>query len=261
MLDLGLTGKSVYITGGAQGIGLATARAFVGQGARVAVSNTPGASLDAARAELESADVHFIAADLTKAEEVQAANDDVHFWSGGQLDILVNNVGRGTSHDFLEATDEDWEFQFQLNLMSHIRTTRYFLPKMRPDAAIVNMASDLAKQPEAVPVEYGAMKAALLHLTKNLAQTYAPIRVNALLPGPVWTPLWSGPGGLIDQLVEKYGVDREAALAKYLEDRQMPVGIADPEDVANLVLFVVSPLSKSTTGAAIDLGGTIRGLL
>lgn len=261
MLNVELEQKAVYITGGAQGIGVATAHAFVEAGARVAISNTGGPSLDAARQELGAHGVHFVEADLTKADEVQAANEDVRFWAGGVIDVLVNNVGRGTSNDFLEATDEDWDEQFQLNLMSHVRTTRFFLPSMKPDAAIVNMASDLAKQPEAVPVEYGAMKAAFLHLTKNLARTYAPIRVNAVLPGPVWTPLWSGPGGLIDQLVAKYGMDREAALKKYLEDRQLPLGIADPDDVANLVLFLASPFAKSITGAAVDLGGTIRGLL
>lgn len=260
MTDFGIAGKTAYITGGASGIGFSITQSLIDAGVRVALSNTPGESLEAAREHFGSA-AHFVAADLTSADEVQAANDDIKYWSGGAPDILINNVGRGSDNDFLEATDDDWNYSFQLNLMSHIRTTRFFLPAMSPSSTVVNVASDLAKQPESVPVEYGAMKAALLHLTKNLAITYAPLRVNAVLPGPVWTPLWSRPGGLVDELAEKYGLDRDAALARYLQDRQMPLGIADPEDVANLVLFLASPLAKSITGAAVDLGGTIRGLL
>jgi NAD(P)-dependent dehydrogenase (short-subunit alcohol dehydrogenase family) len=260
LTDFGCQDKSVYITGGAQGIGFAVAQGFLAAGARVAISDVETHTLEAARASL-GPDLHIVAADLTSADDVRRANEDVAAWSGGAPDVLVNNVGRGSSNSFLDAEDADWEHSFQLNLMSHIRTTRFFLPTMARTAVVVNMASDLAKQPESVPVEYGAMKAALLHLTKNLAVTYAPIRVNAVLPGPVWTPLWSGPGGLIDQLSSKSGLDRDAALAQYLEDRQMPLGFADPADVANLVLFLSSDLAKSITGAGIDLGGTIRGLL
>lgn len=260
MTGFGFENRTVYITGGAKGIGLAVAQAFVSAGARVAISNNAGAGLEEAKETL-GPDVHTFAADMTKADEVRAANEDIQAWSGGAPDILINNVGRGSSNAFLEATDEDWDYSFQLNLMSHIRTTRFFLPAMSTDSTIINVASDLAKQPESVPVEYGAMKAALLHLTKNLALTYAPLRVNAVLPGPVWTPLWSGPGGLVDQLSAKSGLDREAALEQYLKDRQLPLGIAAPEDVANLILFLASPLAKSITGAAVDLGGTIRGLL
>ncbi len=258
--EFGIADKTVYITGGAQGIGLATAKAFLAAGARVAISNSSGRSFDSAHAELGN-EVHMVTADLTQADEVEAANRDIERWAGGAPAILINNVGRGSSNDFLEASDDDWDYAFQLNLMSHIRTTRFFLSSMPSDGAIINVASDLAKQPEAVPVEYGAMKAALLHLTKNLAMHYAPLRINAILPGPVWTPLWSGPGGLVDQLSEKYQLDRESALQQYLKDRHMPLGIANPEDVANLILFLASPLASQITGASIDLGGTNRGLL
>lgn len=260
MVDFGISGKTAYVTGGAAGIGHAIVEQLANSGARVAFSNTEGEGYEAARQKF-GADIFAVAADLTDPGETEKANLAVSEWCNGSPDILINNVGRGSDNDFLEATDDDWNYSFQLNLMSHIRTTRHFLPAMSKSGAIINVASDLAKQPESVPVEYGAMKAALLHLTKNLAITYAPLRVNAVLPGPVWTPLWTRPGGLVDELAAKYGLDREAAVDRYLHDRHMPLGIADPEDVANLVLFLVSPLAKSITGAAVDLGGTIRGLI
>lgn len=260
MIDLGLEGRTAYVTGGSEGIGLATAEALCAAGARVAVSGLPGEELCLAR-ELLGSDGHVVAADLTESEGVRAANESVLEWAGGAPGILVNNVGRGSSNEFLEAADEDWEHSFRLNLLSHVRTTRFFLERMPADGVIVNVASDLAKQPEAAPVEYGAMKAALLHLTKNLALHYAPIRVNAVLPGPVWTALWTAPGGLVDQLAEKDGTDPQTALQRYLAGRQLPLGIAQPEDVANVILFLSSRLARQVTGAAIDVGGTVRGLL
>jgi NAD(P)-dependent dehydrogenase (short-subunit alcohol dehydrogenase family) len=73
--------------------------------------------------------------------------------------------------------------------------------------------------------------------------------------------MWSRPGGIVDQLVESYGLDREAALKKFLQDRYMPLGIGQPEDVAQAIAFLVSPLAKYITGATLDIGGTLRGLI
>ncbi len=111
-------------------------------------------------------------------------------------------------------------------------------------------------------MDYGTCKAGLLYFTKALAIQYAPrVRVNAVLPGPVWTQMWTRPGGIVDQLVASYGVDKDAALKKFLEDRYMPLGIGQPEDVANAVVFLASPLAKFITGASLDIGGTLRGLI
>ena len=112
-------------------------------------------------------------------------------------------------------------------------------------------------------MDYGVCKAGLLYLTKALAKQYAPrVRVNAVLPGPVWTRMWTRPGGIVDQLVQQYGVgDRDAAVKRFLEDRHLPLGIGEAEDVANAVVFLASPLAKFITGAALDIGGTLRGLI
>ena len=145
--------------------------------------------------------------------------------------------------------------------MGCVRTCRALLPKMAAlgSASVVNIASDLAKQPEPGLMVYGACKAALLHVTKNLAKEYAPkIRVNAVSPGPVWTRLWTRPGGIVDQLVAHYGVDKDAAVKRFLEERYMPLGIGQPEDVAHAVVFLASPLAKFITGESGYWGDTAR---
>jgi NAD(P)-dependent dehydrogenase (short-subunit alcohol dehydrogenase family) len=131
----------------------------------------------------------------------------------------------------------------------------------RGGAAVVNISSDLAKQPESVPVDYGSMKAAIQYLTKALSQEFAPaVRVNAVLPGPVWTGLWSRPGGVVDKLAELYRVSRDEALERYLRDRQLTMGLAEAEDVASIVAYLVSPLACRINGSSFDVGGTVRGL-
>ena len=127
---------------------------------------------------------------------------------------------------------------------------------------MVRRDNDAAKQPEPGFVDYGACKAALLYVTKALAKQYAPaVRVNTVLPGPIWSRMWTRPGGIVDQLVAHYGTDRETAVQRFLQDRQMPMGIGQPEDVAHAAVFLASPLARFITGAALDLGGTIRGLI
>jgi NAD(P)-dependent dehydrogenase (short-subunit alcohol dehydrogenase family) len=111
-------------------------------------------------------------------------------------------------------------------------------------------------------MDYGAFKAALLYVTKALAKQYAPaVRVNTVLPGPIWSRMWTRPGGIVDQLVEHYGVERDQAVRRFLEDRQMPMGIGEPEDVAQAIVFLASPRARLITGAGVDIGGTIRGLI
>jgi NAD(P)-dependent dehydrogenase (short-subunit alcohol dehydrogenase family) len=170
----------------------------------------------------------------------------------------------GNSASFEELSDERWRQSFEVNLMGCIRTCRTLLPKMAElgGASIVNTASDLAKQPEPTMMDYGTCKAGLLYFTKALAVQYAPrVRVNAVLPGPIWTQMWTRPGGIVDPLVESYGVDKDAALKRFLEDRYMPLGIGQPEDVAQAIAFLASPLAKYITGAGLDIGGTLRGLI
>ena len=206
-----------------------------------------------------------VAADLATAQGTGTAVSYVLKTFGRAPDILINNLGVGDSSSFVEISDERWAKSFEINLMGCIRMCRALIPAMAEigSASIVNTGSDLAKQPEFTLMDYGVCKAGLLYLTKALAKQYAPhVRVNAVLPGPVWTRMWTRPGGIVDQLVAHYGVaDRDAAVKKFLEDRYLPLGIGQPEDVAHAVVFLASPLAKFITGSTLDIGGTLRGLI
>jgi NAD(P)-dependent dehydrogenase (short-subunit alcohol dehydrogenase family) len=259
-MDYQFAGKTAYVSAGAHGIGEAVADLLTQEGARVIVSDHD----DAALREKHSKWAGSVAADLSTAEGVAHAVDYALGVFGAAPDIVVNNLGVGNATPFDQTTDEIWERSIAVNLMGCVRTCRALLPKMaaRGSGVVVNTGSDLAKQPEPGFMDYGTCKAGLLYLTKALAKQYAPlVRVNTVLPGPIWSRMWTRPGGIVDQLVEHYGTDRETAVARFLQDRQLPMGIGQPEDVAHAVLFLASPRAKFITGASLDIGGTIRGLI
>jgi len=259
-VDYQLTGQTAYVTAGAHGIGRTIADLLTAEGVRVIVADVDEPALKERAPGWQA----VIAADLGTADGVRHATDFVLEQFGGPPDILVNNLGVGNSTPFEETTDEQWQHSFEVNLMGCVRTCRAIVPRMagRGSGAVVNTGSDLAKQPEPGFMEYGTSKAGLLYLTKALAKQYAPaVRVNAVLPGPIWSRMWTREGGIVDQLVAHYGGDRESAVARFLRDRQMPMGIGQPEDVAHAVVFLASPLARFITGASLDVGGTIRGLI
>lgn len=254
------------MTGGARGIGEAVADALVEEGVRVAVADVQGEALEEKRAAWRSHgdEPVIVTSDLSTREGAVSAAERAVSGLGGVPDILVNNVGAAPNRPFEEISDGAWASACELNLMSHVRTCRVVVPlmKARGAGAVVNMASDLAKQPEAVPADYGAFKAALLSLSKSLALAYAPeVRVNAVCAGPVWTDLWTRPGGVVDNVSEMYGLPREEAIERYLAERRLPLGIGAPGDVAALTLFLVSPRARFITASAIDVGGgSVRSL-
>ena len=259
-MDYQLEGKTAYISAGAHGIGESIADLLTQEGVRVIVGDRDEARLN----DKASKWAGTVAADLATADGVAHAVEHVLRTFTHAPDIVVNNLGVGNATPFEETTDDIWERSFQVNLLGTVRTCRALVPKMalRGHGVVINTGSDLAKQPEPGFTDYGSCKAGLLYLTKALAKQYAPkVRVNAVLPGPIWSRMWTRPGGIVDQLVEHYGTDRDTAVARFLQDRQMPMGIGDPEDVAHAVVFLASPRAKFITGASLDIGGTIRGLI
>ena len=260
-MDYRIKGKLAFVNAGAYGIGEAVADLLTQEGASVIVSDKDAPVLE----EKAHRWTGVVAADLSTAQGVDQAVTYVLKTFGREPDILINNLGVGDSSSFEDISDERWARSFEINLMGCIRMCRALIPGMAKvgGAAVVNTGSDLAKQPEPTLMDYGVCKAGLLYLSKALAKQYAPaVRVNTVLPGPVWTRMWTRPGGIVDQLVTHYGVeDRDAAVKRFLEDRYLPLGIGQPEDVANAVVFLASPLAKFITGASIDIGGTLRGLI
>ena len=259
-MDYRIHDKCALVSAGAHGIGEAIADLLTQEGAKVIVADRDKEAL----AEKSSRWAGVVAADLATAEGVDQAVTAVLDGFGRAPDILINNLGVGNASSFEELTDLDWARSFDINLMGTIRTCRALLPEMakRGSGAVVNTASDLAKQPEPSLMDYGVCKAGLLYLTKALARQYVPqVRVNAVLPGPIWSQMWTRPGGIVDQLVAAYGVGKEEALERFLAERYMPMGIGEPMDVAQAVVFLASPLAKFITGSSIDIGGTLRGLI
>lgn len=259
-MDYQLSGQTACVFAGAHGIGAAIADLLTEEGATVVVADHDGEMLAAQAGRWRGR----VTADLATADGVGRAVAAVIETFGHAPDILINNLGVGNASPFEDIGDEAWSASFQVNLMGAVRASRALIPLMaaRGRGAVVNTGSDLAKQPEPAFMDYGAFKAALLYLTKALARQYAPaVRVNAVLPGPIWSRMWTRPGGLVDQITAHYGLDRDAALARFLHDRQMPMGIGQPEDVAQAAVFLASPRARFISGAGLDIGGTIRGLI
>jgi NAD(P)-dependent dehydrogenase (short-subunit alcohol dehydrogenase family) len=267
-MELGLRNKVVVITGGAGGIGCAAAAAFAREGAHVGVVDIDEEGLERARALVADigGSVTTAVADLATQTGVEEGIQAVCQANDGALDVLINNVGVCFARSFDELTDEDWIRTLELNLMSCIRATRVALPIMRARGAgcIVNNASDLARQPEVAPPDYQVSKVGIISVTKALALAEAPaVRVNAVAPGPIWTGLWTKPGGFAETLSNLHGMPAEQAVEHELSLRQLPLGrIGTPEEVANVFVFLASDAASFVTGSVWGVdGGSIRGLL
>src|SRR4051794_2892759 len=263
-MDLGLADKRALVTGAATGIGRSTVLALAQEGVTVAALDIDESALADLAKEAPTDSVVAVKADLSTGPGCASAAEEALQRLGG-LDILVNNVGAGAVREFDDITDDDWQATLDLNFMSYVRITRACLPTLRQTsgATIVNNASDLARQPEALPVDYAASKAAVLALTKGLSRKEAPaIRVNAVAPGPIWTPFWTKPGGFADTLAEVHGMAPEKAVEHEMSLRQLPLGrLGDPDEVAKVVVFLASPATSFTTGSVWGVdGGSIRAL-
>ena len=242
-MELGLTDKVCIVTGSTGGIGRVVVEQLRAEGAVVVSSG---------RRSDGSGDLH-VAGDLTEpgaADRLVAAAVERY----GRIDGLVNNVGGTDIRKLAELTDDDWQRSFELNLMTAVRATRAALPHMGRGAAIVNVSSTAAKRPSLGMPDYSVLKAALLSYSRLVADMHATdgIRCNAVTPGPTATDAWLGAGGLAEQQG-----DREEVLAKVAAGR--PLGrLAEPGEIADVIVFLLSPRASYVTGAAWSVdGGTV----
>ena len=149
--------------------------------------------------------------------------------------------------------------------MSYVRAIRKVLPILRASGGVmINNASDLARQPEPVPIDYSVSKAAVLSLTKALARAEGPtIRVNAVAPGPIWTPFWTKPGGFAETMGKYHKMEPQAAVEHEMKLRQLPLQrLGEPQEVANVIVFLASDLASFVTSAVWGVdGGSIRSII
>lgn len=237
-----IKGKLFLITGSSQGIGYATAELLIQQGAKVILNSAHSQDELVAAGEKLGADTFLC--DVTKDEEVKAMVESITE-QHGQIYGLVNNAGGG-GWGSIQDSDAEWYRTFDLDIMGAVHTCRYILPQMQAagTGVVVNVTSlwgiaDTAK-PEIA--SYAVAKAGLTKLTELLAQEYAPtIRVNAVAPG--WTKT-----RMIEDDFNPEGI-------KFMEDNVLLGRLAEPEDIASTILFLLSDMSRNITGEVISADG------
>jgi len=251
-MDLGLQGKACIVTGATRGIGLETARMLQAEGAHV---------LSVARSG-EAEDV--FAADVTKPEDA-AAIVAACVERFGTVDVLVNNAGTSFVRSLEELSDDDWQSQWELHVMGPMRLMREAAPLMaaRGGGRIVNVCSSAGKRPSLTNPAYAVTKAAQLSLSRVFADRYAAdaVLVNAVTPGAVSSPLWTGPGGLAEQAAQARGISPEEALAA--QAAKIPLGrMASADEIAAVIVFLCSERASTVTGAAWSAdGGTVATII
>ncbi len=261
-MDLQLKGKSAVITGGSVGIGLAVAEALAAEGVNLLLCarNEQRLNEETHRiADTYGVRAVGVKADVSLSDEVDAVVASAAE-SYGQVDILINNAGTGSSETIMEADDERWQYYWDLHVMAAIRLTRGIVPLIRKagGGVILNTASICAKQPLGYEPIYNVTKAALVMFGKCLANELIGdnIRVNSINPGLILTPDWRKTAGILtegtDQSVEDYldGIARE----------NTPIGrFGTPEELAHFYAFLCSDKAAYCVGSSYYVdGGWLR---
>jgi NAD(P)-dependent dehydrogenase (short-subunit alcohol dehydrogenase family) len=258
-LDLQLKGKTALITGSTAGIGFATAKALLNEGADVIINSRRQESCDKAAAELKAATGRMpkiFVGDMSKAAETDRLAKQYP-----NVDILINNVATFLPKEFLQSTDEEWQQIYETNVMSGVRLSRAYLPRMKQQnwGRIIFISSESALQIPTESIHYGMTKAAEIAVARGLAETVAKtgITVNSILPGPTRDPQ----DPRFADFAKRMGKNTiEEAEAEFINSRR-PTSLikrfARPDEVASLIAYVASPLSSATTGAALRVDGGV----
>jgi NAD(P)-dependent dehydrogenase (short-subunit alcohol dehydrogenase family) len=263
-MDLKLRGKRALVTGSTAGIGFAIARGLARERAEVIVNGRSEDKVAEAVRRITSemgSSATGIAADLSSAEGVNRLLE-----RAGRVDILINNVGIFEPVPFLEISDQDWFRFFELNVMSGVRLSRALLPSMlrRNWGRIIFVSSESGVQIPAEMVHYGVTKTAQLALSRGIAESVAGsgVTVNAVLPGPTRS---DGVVDFLGKVAAEHNADQSEVEAEFLRTMRPSSLIrrfAEPDEVANLVVFLAGEGSSATTGASLRVdGGVVRNII
>jgi NAD(P)-dependent dehydrogenase (short-subunit alcohol dehydrogenase family) len=256
-VDLRLDDAVVIVTGGSSGVGLATAQRLLDEGARVAMCARDEQRLSARAAQLEATHperVLAVPANVRERDEVERfVGVVVDRW--GAIDGLVNNAGASRMSTFATTTEDDWRDELDLKFSSVLNPVRAVLDHLRRSdrAAVVNVNAILARQPEPKLVATSAARAGVLNLSRSLATELAPIRVNSVCLGLIDTGQWR-------RRYEETGTEQsyEAWSRELAEDRGVLLGrLGTADEVATVVVMLLSPVSSFVTGSAVDVGGGV----
>jgi meso-butanediol dehydrogenase/(S,S)-butanediol dehydrogenase/diacetyl reductase len=250
-----LMGKVALITGGAGGIGVATARRFVAEGARVALLDRDRQAVDAAAAAID-ADVVAVAADIRDGAAVASAVADI-VARFGKLDVLVNNAAARAYAPLAEASEASWDAILGVNVVGANNVLRAALPHLRAAGrgAVVNVSSAFALIGRRGMGQYDASKAALVAMTRVLAaeEAAAGVRVNAVCPGSILTPYTKGRAAVRDMTEAEL---EASGAAPCLLKRW-----GTPDEVANPILWLASDEASFITGAVLAVDGGLSASL
>ncbi len=259
-MDLQLKDKTALVTGSTEGIGFAIAKGLLKEGAKVYINGRTQEKIDECiqklEAEIPAANVEGIVADFSKVNEVDALIEKLP-----SVDILVNNVGIYGDQPFESTDDEAWFHDFEVNVMSGVRLSRYYAPVMKENGwgRIIFISSESAINIPDDMILYGVTKTAYLSLSRGLAKHMrgTNVTVNAILPGPTWS---AANIKNMQKIATERHISLEEAGKEFVEEKR-PSSIVgnfvEPEAVANLVVYTASPLSYATTGAALRVDGGV----
>jgi NAD(P)-dependent dehydrogenase (short-subunit alcohol dehydrogenase family) len=266
-MDLQLQDKRALVTGSTAGIGFATVAGLFREGTSVIVNGRTSQRVEDAvqkirgLATIGTPEVTGVAADLSTTDGLGELVGQVP-----DVDILVNNVGIFEPKPFEEIPDEDWFRFFEVNVMSGVRLTRHYLPGMRRRnwGRIVFVSSESGVQIPAEMIHYGMTKTAQLAIARGVAESVAGtgITVNSVLPGPTES---EGVATFVADLARQRGVDRATVEAEFFQTAR-PTSLlkrfATVAEVANMIVYVCSPLASATNGAALRVdGGVVRAIV
>ena len=262
-MDLGLEGKIAIVTGGSKGIGRSTALALAQEGADVAICARGMEDLEDAAAEIRAKTgrrVAAVRADMGDPSDIANLVAATVAELGG-VDILVNNAVNSTAAPFMELADEDWYNHINVKVMGYVRCSREVIPHMRQRGGgrIINIGGMAARSANSLTNSNGVTNSAVSNIAKNLSDQVAAdgILVNCIHPGTTRTPRQTM---LLERQARDGGVSMEEAERRAVA--QIPIGrMVEPEDIADLVLFLVSGRAGAITGQTIAVeGGAGRGI-